>query len=399
MLVIFVDALNYTTFLKLLYKHSILGKQDEIAINTTLLRTYPAYSPGLHTSIWLSQPPSKHLVVMEYEFRRKSEDYSTKHYKEFNELSWCISAVLDYFLGKLRKKTIVNTHYYRPAIPRPLRRHLFKIPISDIDIKTYKLWSSMLRAIGFNITTLFDVLDRENINYLYIFDKNGFLLRENTTFNFSLYNKYKVIILYLALLDALGHKYGPNSTYYLYYTQKLIKRIFEWLNYFDIIMVFTDHGMAENKGSLNSLPLIKFLHKHQALYFIDGTIIRILDTNGNISKNTLQSLFANGKVTILSKKELLTYGLPPIYDYVIISNEGYEFRPNFYNPPFSLLRVKGLHGFTPDNMSMRAFITLIHKGVIHKVSSTGTLCDVAPTILKMFNISPPSSWSGKALII
>jgi len=258
-------------------------------------------------------------------------------------------------------------------------------------------------------TTLFDILRKNNIEWLFIGApgnnlKSRIILR---TFHQNISQKISFLWLHFGELDWICHKYGPGSSETwkilteidsaIYQIVKVLKKTFKDVD----ILVFGDHGMVRTRNTVNleyRLKKTKLKIIKDYLFFSGATMCRFWYNTENVGSKINDMLTQINYGKILENKDLEYYGCnfnDPKYGKIIwATNEGTIISPNFYN---GTNIPKGMHGFIPKTMDSYASF-IIKSSLINKprrLENPIMLVDIFPTILNMMNLSAPISSKGK----
>lgn len=182
--------------------------------------------------------------------------------------------------------------------------------------------------------------------------------------------------------DTLLHKYGTEII--KTDIDNTIKDIHRFLlkKYKDefYLILLSDHGMVpvDTKIKLE-------LNDKNNLFFVDSTILRVWS-------NKYYQLNSTG-VELYDSKDLSNGSFK--YYKKFLAEPGYMFSPNFFQGHKNIM---GMHGYKTTNSSHDAFILIHHPKYKKQHNANASIIDVAPTILKIFNIEIPTEMGGNSLL-
>ena len=219
--------------------------------------------------------------------------------------------------------------------------------------------------------------------------KNGFKFRYINSLHFSASNIKKAIqkndCVYAinSTYDKLLHKYGTEKIIKTN-IDNIIKDIHEFLlkkynnNFY--LFLLSDHGMVPVHTKIKLE-----LNDKNNLFFVDSTILRVWS-------NKYYSLNSTG-TELYDSKEFQNG--PFKYYKKFLAAPGYIFSPNFFQ---GYKDIKGMHGYKSTNSPHDAFV-LIHTPRYKKQhNANSSIIDIAPTILKIFNMKSPTEMGGRSLL-
>lgn len=260
-------------------------------------------------------------------------------------------------------------------------------------------------------TTLFDILRKNNLEWLFIGSPGSnqsthMILRR---FSERISQKISFLWLHFAEVDWMSHEFGPRSSEAWKSLNEVdlaicevVKKLNE--NFKDVhLLVFGDHGMVTTKATVDiEVKLRKTGLKpcRDYLFFLGATMARFW-FNADSSRSMIQeTLNQTPYGRILEEKELADYGCNfndlRYGDTIWVANEGTIISPNFYNGSNI---PKGMHGFTPNSKNSHAAF-LMKSSIISeslKLKNPRKLVDLFPTILDMMGLSTPASNKGKSI--
>ena len=183
--------------------------------------------------------------------------------------------------------------------------------------------------------------------------------------------------------DTLLHKHGTEKIIKTD-IDNTIKKIHKFLlkKYNDdfYLILLSDHGMipVHTKIKLD-------LNDKDNLFFVDSTILRVWSNKNYQLNSTGAELydskeFSNGPFKYYKK---------------FLAEPGYLFSPNFFQGHKNIM---GMHGYKSTNSPHDAF-ALIHTPKYKKQhNANASIIDIAPTILKIFNMKSPTEMGGRSLL-
>lgn len=164
------------------------------------------------------------------------------------------------------------------------------------------------------------------------------------------------LFISLSCLDHYGHDFGPSSLKYteiLMMLDEIISDMLLSLNADTKVVLLSDHGMADFRGTVNLMKLEKRLGKFfgkEILYFYDSLYFRawFLDDKKKCKPLLLEEL-AKIPGNVISNEERAKYGISKRIhgDLLFLLDEGYTFSPNY----FGYRTMKGYHGYKPGTES------------------------------------------------
>ena len=168
---------------------------------------------------------------------------------------------------------------------------------------------------------------------------------------------------YVAVLDSVGHQYGPNSLEMVSALQELDTQLASFYyaierSEHDAVVVFCgDHGMSPVVSSIDIQELIENVKKKQGLpkgfvMFIDSTMARFWSDSGrpaafDLLISEVSALYGE-EGFFIKRDEYQKFGIPnaDMYgDLIWICNEGVVISPDYFNAADK--KVLGMHGYRP----------------------------------------------------
>ncbi|MDP4012381.1 MAG: alkaline phosphatase family protein [Candidatus Nanoarchaeia archaeon] len=314
----------------------------------------------------------------------------------------------------------VNSWYLR-LVPKLLRSHLFNLtrylkgndliaPLMDIkEISNFSITREKNYHHPHKLKTLFDYFRENNLSYLMYYWP---LIIENNKTRLTLFTKgndksklqksinlirktnHDVYFFHIAELDAVGHKFGPKSQQInakLREHDILIEKLVREFNLEkDNVLIWSDHGMIEIKGTINLEEVLPKDDRYKKL--IESTMVKFWFYDKDIKKEILQKLkkVKNGHILSDSEKKKLKidFDTNENYEEVFLANPGYLICPNIWQKQ----PIKGMHGF---DYSQKGELGVLMGN--KKFNKKGNMVDMLPTILKLLKLKPREI-DGKSLI-
>lgn len=204
----------------------------------------------------------------------------------------------------------------------------------------------------------------------------------------------KVFIYYIATIDAMGHKYGPDPSKFKKEIENIEETIVTAYNvlskqYNVDLFVFSDHGMTKVKKRSNIAGVLEdYELGRDYLMFLDSTLARFWFPNFKTQLEFVEILNGSGFGHVLAKEEIEKYKLRfrdnRYGDLIFISNPGVELYPNFMNPRIlGQNSVRGMHGYLPEEPSTQGIF--MYRGdkeqrIDRKISATEVLDKLKMTL-------------------
>ena len=211
-------------------------------------------------------------------------------------------------------------------------------------------------------------------------------------------------------LDAVGHRYGPNSTERRAAMRRVdagIRDIFSHLEHlYDRIscVVIGDHGMADVHGTVDVEGALRRagIRQEQGLaYFLDSTMARFWLFDEAMRSRVETALYELPGGTILTQKDLdryhLNYSHNRFGDLIFQADPGILISPNYFQ---GKRPIKGMHGYAPDFSDQHsAFI--VHSPQVATAVQFEQPVDmrqVFPTVLRLLGLAPPEGCEIESII-
>ena len=209
----------------------------------------------------------------------------------------------------------------------------------------------------------------------------------------------RLICLYFNEPDHAGHVFGANSkevNNQIKESDNILGYLLRSLTKLDIynrtnILIVSDHGMVD-------------VSKEKVINIDDFNISGIIDGKGPVMNVITQDEFLitipNVKVVSLLENNDLNYN-NPIYDFLLIADEGWMMYTNDHLEEYDgKLPIKGMHGYTPDNMNMHA-IFYAYGPRFKKAMEIDTfeLIHIYPILCELLKISPYKDIDGRLEVL
>ncbi len=206
--------------------------------------------------------------------------------------------------------------------------------------------------------------------------------------------------MHLFFLDPAGHKYGPKSETMLSairQTDEYVGRIRHAteLNNVNLIL-FSDHGMSPVKEycdlteMLKSLPLTA---EKDYLFFLDSTMARFWFENKRSKELITEALSRSKQGRILASNDLCHFHIDKLGreqgELIFVLKDYFCIYPDFFRRH---TKPKGMHGYAfPEHDKP----VLVSPNLTHPHSKV-QFVDIMPTVLKLLDITIPSSCEGQS---
>jgi len=264
------------------------------------------------------------------------------------------------------------------------------------------------RAFG-NFPSLFDVLLEHDIpfsfvNSIILRDKLGKRVRKKLR---GLSEDTQFIFVYLDHLDFAAHRFGIRSRRFkcmVRYIDALIGDLIRTVKKrFDdefILIIFSDHGMAEVENFINFERMIfdKQFGKDY-IFFLDSTMIRIWYLNEVVKEEIRDRFNKLPYGSFLSRDERASLRINFSHRYygddIYLIEPGYSIFPDF----MSWLKPKAMHAYHPKHRSQLGILICNDGERKHFCANQEMvkLIDIMPTLLDALGIEPPSTCEGRSL--
>lgn len=359
MLVLFIDALNpkylkYMPYLNKLYKENLSGEL-EIPLGYT----------SIMASFFTGCLPDKHKIIDLFELAKRPNPLVCK---------------CPFWINL--KRLLLNQRFFYT----PLKISRKKAKYFETSLK--KAWP---QKDSLSLKTLFDILEKNNKNFVFIDYPNYYKNRKdklffiNTTKNIiKKIKKAKTDLVFAHFLDLeIAHKYGVNSAEIKNTAINLDKAISK-LNP-EELLIFSDHNMINIKNEIDleeKLSKTYLRYGRDYIYFLGSTLARFWFKNDLAKKKIMSLLKTIKQGKIINPK---TYNLPDTCDLIFLTKPGTVIHPNFY---IKNKKYKAMHGWKQNTIYMI-------KG--YKGKKKAKIIDLLPTILKIMKL-PKVRCDGKSLI-
>ena len=397
-LAILVDALRYdlvndkdTPFIHSLAKHGF----------KLPLRPILGYSDAIRATIFTGTYPDRHGYWMSYSYSPDTSPFKTLK---------CLSFI-DYIPNDLMRRGL--KFLLSSTVMKILSRlmgyhslHLHNIPfriIDKFDMTTRKDFTDPDVFPGY--PTIFDVLRRHGIKFAYLDSsklKRKLLrevrnLEEDTAFTF----------VYLHYIDEAAHWFGMRSSKFRR-SLKIVDQIARMIvatageKFGDSleIMVFSDHGMAEEQNTIDMDWMMRIDGFGRDFVFsLDATMVRAWYMREDKRGELRRLISATANCRLLSDREARELGVSfdqrSYGDDIFLFDEGQIIFPNFY----SYVRPRAMHAYDPALPSQQGVFILLCKDRSIIRTEMVELIDIGPTVLALLDIPAPSTCQGKTLLL
>lgn len=237
--------------------------------------------------------------------------------------------------------------------------------------------------------------------------------------------KPEFMTLYLSSLDAVEHKFGPDTLDAKTALETIDKALGTLLVAVrkvaptTTIVIVSDHGFATTTHDVSLMkafvesglvtfdPVAKKLKSWKALPWPAGGSAAIVLENPNDeeTKNKVTAILTklaanpeNGIAKVIDKAEIEARGGPKEASLFVDFAIGYEMvSANFIGDLVTPATMKGMHGYFPEHKEMRSTF-MIQGPAVKKKGSLGEIdmVDIAPTLAKLLGVVLPHA-TGKSL--
>ena len=216
-----------------------------------------------------------------------------------------------------------------------------------------------------NCESIFDVA-RSNSKKIFADSFTGLNKKNNGTdddrLNMVLQNcsdDYSLYLVYISIMDASGHKYGPESGQVKQALKKLDNKLEKFVSKFEdklpgsTYVFLGDHGMTSIKERVNIREILQNMDRHlktkaenDYIFFLDSTMLRVWVLNKSHEKGIEEYLMSD---SILSSKGVFYskyFKKTPnkeLGDIVWCANSGVLISPDFFHNEDE--NLKGMHGY------------------------------------------------------
>lgn len=380
---ILVDSLRYdhvnekdTPFL-----HELSQRGVKVPLKPIL-----GYSDSILATILTGKYPDKHGYWMSYRYSPESSPFKALRALRFIDLipSDLIRRGIKFILSSTLCRILAKTAGYA-------KLDLHNIPFSIVDRFDATLRKSMLTEKPFSeCQTLFDVLRESGIRFAY-FDSTGLkgkLLKKIGKMD----PETRFVFVYLHYIDQASHWFGLGSRKFtrslrsvnvlVYHIVQLVTGVF---GEEPIIMVFSDHGMAEEERRIDLSHLMRLRgFGDEFIFVLDATMVRAWYSNDKARERFRRAIKEIGhcmRLTDQRKRELgIAFEGNGYGDDVFLFEPGYVIFPNFY----SYVRPRAMHAYDPEHPTQQGvFILQGCDAVTFPRGRSVDVVDIMPTILSM----------------
>lgn len=396
-LAILIDALRYdyvnesdTPFI-----HGLAKQGHKLPLRPVL-----GYSDAIRATIFTGAYPDRHGYWMSYCYSPETSPFKVFRALQFVDLipSDLIRRGLKFLLSSTLCKLLAKTIGYH-------RLHLHNIPFSIIDRFDATLRKSMLAENPFSeYPTIFDVLRENRIRFAY-FDSS--ILRRRLLAEIAKLNpETKFVMVYLHYIDEVSHRFGLRSQRFKRALRSvdaiarcIVRLVARVWGEEPFVIVFSDHGMVEEKGRIDLSHLTKLDgFGNDFMFVLDATMMRVWYFNAKARERVKLAIERIGHCRQLTneQKRVLKiefrgngYG-----DEIFLFDPGYIIFPNFY----SYIRPKAMHSYDPEHPTQQGIFIICGDNCPGQVQEGAVeLVDITPSILSLLAVSTPPTCEGKSL--
>ena len=255
--------------------------------------------------------------------------------------------------------------------------------IEESDMSLYKVANGVYRKATTSMSSYLKGSDQSRLSDV--------LLAMNSPYQF-----YPT---YVATLDSIGHKYGPDSIEIKDALINLDNQLEDFYNatqkseHEPIVIFCGDHGMSRVTEFINIEKIVNSFNKDRTFknncrLFLDSTIARFWFKNKNshhidaLVKEI--KLHYNDKGIFVERGEYENFGIPDsdMYgDFLWICNEGVVISPDYFNSVDK--KLSGMHGYRPSGAQNYGFAIIAGKNIeAHKEVNIEPLTKVYQEIKK-----------------
>lgn len=361
---------------------------------------------GIGVSIVTGVSPLTHGVWTQFCLNPENSPF------KWTEKTFQLNRFLDIFtsksgvmerLGKAALNLLVSSVSKRFSRRKKMPR-IPMIPIQNLHFFDTALTTSLFDEDALAVPTIFDILRTHDIPFKVV---SG--LRDSEAFKKTIkINKdTRFVFAHFVNPDTVGHKVGPCSER-IYRTvhdtdHKVMKIVKEYRKKFDTEMfIFSDHGMAEVKKTINILALLRRLGLKEGrdfVVFLDSTMARFWTQKKECKRRILEALDGIQGGKTLSANDLKHYLIPndrKYGDIIWLADHGTLILPNYYQ---GTKPIKGMHGYAPGSKELMSPIIIYSEDLPSgKIQRIATPMDILPTILDLMGIDTPGYVEGKSLL-
>lgn len=321
-------------------------------------------------------------------------------YKKISPLIWVfnfiIHAIPINFFEKVIRRLIweivsrTNQPMHPYKIPLPLLKY-FSLTEDKIDMREKG-------ALGF--PSIFDHIKENGDNYFY--DSFTALNLAQTgddqyRLNLALKNAsedFSHYFIYISKLDAVGHKFGPESPEINKAISEVDERINQFITSFKEVapetdfIILGDHGMVAVEKLLDIKTILtNVMNKYPVklekdyLFFLDSTLFRLWIKNSQYRERIIEELSQNSELNeygiIINNTNSLNFNIPlhsESPDFMWWANPGVLVSPDFFHKKDE--NIKGMHGYINSFDSSKGFCIAIGKEWTSEVIPEEHLCSI-----------------------
>ncbi|MEA1992922.1 MAG: alkaline phosphatase family protein [Euryarchaeota archaeon] len=185
------------------------------------------------------------------------------------------------------------------------------------------------------------------------------------------------VFVNIAILDHLGHKYGPNSDE-VESARDELKDLFSEYPIDAVTIVTADHGMGEIS---KAVEITKYLQDYTSIALSEGRVCYIYNRDDEDIDFQME-----GVEKVIEKRDFPEYHIDHANspDMILTAKEGYAFLPG----PL-LATYKGMHG------SLQEKTVVVTTNYKKEGTIECKMVDIAPWILEIFGISGDYEFDGE----
>lgn len=286
-----------------------------------------------------------------------------------------------------------------------------RIPLDLVDLFGVSEKFHIQSPDAFDQTTLFDVLRREDRDWLWIGypNDNQYTDAIEKAFEERIKPSHEFVHLHYAELDWIGHEHGPDSDQRretLNEIDRSIERVvshaesvFDQVN----VIVFGDHGMVpvtESVDVISALDRLDWSCPDDFVYFADSNQVRFWYSSDACRDDIIEAISALGKGDFFTEedREELDADISERYgEEIFLTDPGVIVSPNFFQGDGD---VAGMHGYHPDTRANDAAIIIADRRdkYTDETGELNDLVDVFPTLLEVMDLPVPETNQGHALV-
>lgn len=362
-------------------------------------KVYPAWGFCERTEIIAGQTPAQSGFWSAIGF-----DPTRSEYTSIWGLGYYVENILpDYFRIRLRKLT--------GKIARYLGKRMGTSNIPFDFLRLFALTEDSIAHEGvkaFSTSSIFDHLRNYNLSFGYgntftalgMFNGNDADRLKNALNQTDL----DIQLIYLSVLDEVGHSDGPESHVMAEKLKELDLVISKFVAEYQRkqaktkFILLGDHGMVKVERTIDAEAILMrhtraagLSRKKDFVYFLDSTFMRVWCLTAKAKKSMLllaadKTLALNGR--FMTEESLSAAHLPTdgrIYgDCIWAANPGVVISPDFFH--CASQDIKGMHGYTPDAPGMQGTFIMFGDGVPNSCGNTVPLREVYDILVKEIGV-------------